>query len=480
MNNQVAIYHYDSMERNKKNILSKYKDEIDECVKCIKNIFNVEDNQILYFIDTATSKKAALKDMLEHMKLKEIKYGVAVSINRISRDIDKIIEVQELLKEMDSDIYLIREKQFLFKDLYISIISTKLDMEFFNSVVDYYEDYDDYDDDYDDEFDIDLEVLKGGTMSESFYDYLRDSNRIGVFHYGDRSKIMINKIPYNSKIDILYCIDSYRGDFFDLKSPFKYAGIYDKEADKAYDLEYSIRWHILEQDYQNDNNVDSEDLYNEIGNEINRRVKELIDDDMDDMFDIGKFDSIELTDRDVMKEFMNGKTSSTLENQIISYSTSKPNDLLEYLTNRTNFIEEDSRNFIIDNMEEIINDLIESDAKRKQLRKIEDDKSHIYFKIKNIVDAINESNCKTVNVTINKDGIEQTFIYDADSLKRYDSNYLSPYNIIKRSDREMFEENFGRSEDFYFSDIVKMTYGKSTIYEDNNLIINNKEDNLCL
>lgn len=110
MNNQVAIYHYDSIERNKKTILSKYKDEIDECVKCIKNIFNVEDNQILYFIDTATSKKAALKDMLEHMKLKEIKYGVAVSINRISRDIDKIIEVQELLKEMDSDIYLIREK----------------------------------------------------------------------------------------------------------------------------------------------------------------------------------------------------------------------------------------------------------------------------------------------------------------------------------------------------------------------------------
>ena len=66
-------------------------------------------------------------------------------------------------------------------------------------------------------------------MEEDFYNYLRDSNNIGKFHYGDKSKIMIHKIPYNSKIDILYSLDSYNGELFDLHSPFKYAGIYDKE-----------------------------------------------------------------------------------------------------------------------------------------------------------------------------------------------------------------------------------------------------------
>ena len=71
-------------------------------------------------------------------------------------------------------------------------------------------------------------------MEEDFYNYLRESNSIGKFHYGDKSKVMINKIPYNSKIDILYSLDSYSGELFDLHSPFKYAGIYDKEKDTWY------------------------------------------------------------------------------------------------------------------------------------------------------------------------------------------------------------------------------------------------------
>lgn len=315
-------------------------------------------------------------------------------------------------------------------------------------------------------------------MEEDFYNYLRDSNNIGEFHYGDKSKIMIHKIQYNSKIDILYCLDSYKGEFFDLSSPFKYAGIYDKENDKVYDLEYSIRWHILNWDYQNDKFIDASDLYNTISKEINSRIQELISDGKNDMFDISNFEIEELEDRDVIHEFMEGLTSFTLEDEVKKYNTSQPKNLLAYLTEKEEFIEETSREFIIDNMEDILKDLVKSEGKRRVLKTIEDNKNHPYFKIRDITNAIKNTNCKTVNITINKDNIEQTFIYDANSLKYYNDSYLSIYNIVKLADREKFEENFGRYADFHFPDIIKMTYGKKTIYEDDKS--KTKEEELCL
>lgn len=315
-------------------------------------------------------------------------------------------------------------------------------------------------------------------MEEDFYNYLRDSNNIGEFHYGEKSKIMINKIPYNSKIDILYSLDSYSGEFFDLHSPFKYAGIYDKENDKVYDLEYSIRWHILNWDYQNENFIDASDLYKYINDEMNDKIQELISYGKDDMFDISNFELEELEDRDVIQEFMEGLTSATLGDEVKKYNTSQSKNILEYLTDKENFIEETSRDFIIDNMEEILKDLIRSEAKRKVLKTIEDNEEHPYFKIRDITNAVKNNNCKTVNVTINKDGIEQSFIYDADGLRYYNNSYLSTYNITKLADRNKFEENFGRHADFYFSDIVKMTYGKKTIYEDENF--KTKEEEVCL
>lgn len=317
-------------------------------------------------------------------------------------------------------------------------------------------------------------------MEEDFNNYLRSNNTIGVFNYGEKSKVMINKIPYNSKIDILYSLDSYSGDFYDLRSPFEYAGFYDKENDKIYDLDYSIRWHILNWDYKNDKFVGKEDLYKLISNVINNRVNELINDGKQDAFNINNFDLIELTDKDVINEFMSGETSFSMKDQIKKYNSKKSQEILEYLTDKNEFVEEVSRNFIADNAEDILNDMIESESKRKKLQEIEKNKNHIFYKIRNIVNSINDNNCKTVNLTIFKDNKEQTFIYDAKYLKNYSSSYLSQYNIIKLKDREEFEENFGRSADFYFSDIIKITYGKRTIYEDNNYLDKNKEEEKCL
>lgn len=322
-------------------------------------------------------------------------------------------------------------------------------------------------------------------MEENFLSFLKDGNNISIFEYGHNSKMMILKVPYNDKIDILYCMDKYNGDFFDLSSSFKYAGIYDKDEQKLFDVDYSIRYHILKWDYNNKNYIDDSQLYSMINQDINSKIYDLLQNSKEEIFNNENIEIEELNDEDVKKEFMEGETSTTLKDYFREFSTSNPRDILDYLTNKDVFIEEKSREYIIDNRENILYWMATSETKRKILKEIEGNENHPYHKIKNIIDVIKDSPCKTVNLTINKDGIEQTFVYDAKSLLNYHGSYLSTYNIIKLSDREKFEENYGRSADIYYSDIKKITYAKKTLYEDNDYLMENKnsitnEDELCL
>lgn len=316
-------------------------------------------------------------------------------------------------------------------------------------------------------------------MKYDFLDFLKSSKSLITLDYGDKSKIMIQKVRYNDKLDILYSLSSYNGNLFDLYTPFKYSGIYDKENNKLFDTEYGIRFHILEMDYNNDEYISSDKLYKIIEKDVNEKVKEIINNGRDDVFNIKEVELVdEIEDRDVVYDFMDGKTSRTLEDSYCNYSTNKPQNILDYLSNKEEFLEEEAREFILDNITNILKGLAISEEKRKALKRIEDNREHPYHKIKEITDAIKNNNCVTVNLTINKNGIEQTFKYKADVLlHNYTSSYLSTYNIEKLSDRNLFEENFGKWEDLHYEDIVKITYGKNTIYEDKS---KSKEEEVCL
>ena len=308
------------------------------------------------------------------------------------------------------------------------------------------------------------------SLEEEFKDFLKSSSIFRTFDYGDKSKMMVNKVEYNNKLDILYVLYNYSSNLFDLKTPFKYGGIYDKENDKLYDLDYSLRSNILKWDYDSYKFISIDKLYSVINKDMNNRIKELIDDAKKEIFDISQVEiGNEIEDRDVINDFMDGKTSENLEDSYKQYDTSNSQDLLDYLTDKKSFIEEEGRWFIIENTTDILRSLAITAKKREILKRIEENKEHPYHKIKDIIDAIKNNNCVTVNLTINKDGIEQTFKYNADALKNgFSSSYLSTWHFEKAKERDLFEETFGRSTDLYYEDIVKITYGKNTIYEDEN------------
>lgn len=317
-------------------------------------------------------------------------------------------------------------------------------------------------------------------MDQEFFDFLKSGSISKIFNYNDNSKIMINKVRYNDKLDILYALESYSGKLFDLHSPFKYSGIYDKENNKLFDVEYSIRYHILNWEYNDSEYISDDNLYMMINADVNDKIKELIDNGKDDVFDISEVEiAEEITDYKVINEFMNGETSSTLQDTYRKYSTENSQNILDYLTDKETFLEEEARDFIMDNMTDILKGLAITEEKRKQLKSIEDNIDHPYHKIKNIVNSVKDNKCVTVNLTINKNGIEQTFKYNADALKNsYNSSYLSTYHIEKLADRNLFEETFGRWDDLHYEDITKITYGKNTIYEDTNF--KEKEVEECL
>lgn len=302
------------------------------------------------------------------------------------------------------------------------------------------------------------------------------------FSYGDNFKMIILKVKCTDKVDILYSLSGQKDELFDLHSPFVYSGIYDREKDKLYDTEYSIRSRILNWEYNDEKNITTSDLYKIINTDMNEKIEQLVNDNKEEIFNINEVElEIQINDYDVLNEFIDGKTSIDLKDDYKQYHTNNPNSIIDYLTDRKLFLEEEARDFIVRNSSEILNGLVTSAEKRKALRRIEENAEHPYHKIKNIVDAIKDNNCITVNLTINKNSIVQTFKYDADILKfNYDASYLSPRYIEKTNEKKLYEETYGKWEDFHYEDIVKITYGKKVIYEDNDFKTKEIREEICL
>lgn len=112
---------------------------------------------------------------------------------------------------------------------------------------------------------------------------------------------------------------------------------------------------------------------------------------------------------------------------------------------------------------------------KKELQSIYDDPGHILHRVKAIIDAVQESGAKTVNVTINKEDKDFTFKYETRSLTFAPDSYYSTYNM-KASDRREFENMFGRNADFYPKEITKITYGRNVIYDSSEFDMAETED----
>ena len=310
-------------------------------------------------------------------------------------------------------------------------------------------------------------------LTENFDNFLKSNDTKFEADTGNATMLIL-KTPYNDKVDVLYGTHRRNDDFFNPRMELYYYGIYDREKDKVFDPNSDISYYIYKYKFDDIRLVDRSMLYKEIIDAVNEKIKEHISNESD-MFDYSDVEIEEVTMEDIYREFLDGKTSDTYIGYIKPYMTEELKDIFEYLSYGDEFVDETARDFIIDNYEDLLKNLKRNSEKQKLLKELEENKGHPYHKQKEIIDSIKGKDYKTVNLTVNKDGIEQTLKYETRFILFCDK-HLYTYHIVKADDRAKYEENYGRSSNIEYKDITKITYGKNVIYEDKNFKVNELEE----
>ena len=136
---------------------------------------------------------------------------------------------------------------------------------------------------------------------------------------------------------------------------------------------------------------------------------------------------------------------------------------LSWLQDPDSFIQTEAETYIKSNPERFLLQFLKDDALLAEYQALMQDTENPIHRMKAITEALKASGAKTVTVTVEKDGKELTFKTAANSLTGH-RNYYSTYDIPAQ-DRREFERLFGRSADYCAEDIIRITYGKKTLYE---------------
>ena len=136
---------------------------------------------------------------------------------------------------------------------------------------------------------------------------------------------------------------------------------------------------------------------------------------------------------------------------------------MAWLQDPEGFIETEAEQYIKINQEKFLLQFLKDDALLAEYQALMQDTENPIHRMKAITEALKASGAKTVTVTVEKDGKELTFKTAANSLTGH-RNYYSTYDIPAQ-DRREFERLFGRSANYSAEDIIRITYGKKTLYE---------------
>ena len=136
---------------------------------------------------------------------------------------------------------------------------------------------------------------------------------------------------------------------------------------------------------------------------------------------------------------------------------------LSWLQDPDSFIQTEAETYIKSNPERFLLQFLKSEALLAEYQALAGNTGSPIHRMKAITDAINISGAKMVNVTVQKDGEELTFKMDAGRMKGHQTHYSTYY--IPAADRRRFEQVFGRNAGFRAEDVIRITYGRNTIYE---------------
>jgi hypothetical protein len=138
--------------------------------------------------------------------------------------------------------------------------------------------------------------------------------------------------------------------------------------------------------------------------------------------------------------------------------------LLEYILDPAGYAAREAAAYMESHQEAMLDEFLTNDALAAEYAAIAGNPRHPAQHVKRILDATCTTAAKTLRVTIRKDSVEFSFKFEADALRR---DCVGTYGTwyIQAADRRDFERLFGRSASFGPEEILRIEYGRTIIYQ---------------
>lgn len=299
---------------------------------------------------------------------------------------------------------------------------------------------------------------------QEILEWLRDESRIMYCVVTRYSKYVLVKLPLKGEYGIIYVSDSNKAEYLQPYKDLEYQGFYRKGTAELYNAQYKLRQLISEEVYEKRS---GENLRTDFESEVGEKLDVLI----------GKFE----------KDIRLDESTSEIQQKRKSYAESQARQvylkngsaefkyhckynvqyfeeiMLDYVMDKEKCVTRIANEYFENRHETIISEIVENLMAKEMYDEMSKGKDEHLKAMRNIIASI-EPTYKTVNVTVNIEGKELTFKYEADTLRKDCGSHYCTWDI-QAKDRREFERLYGRNADFTPENITKITYGRKTIYE---------------
>ena len=295
-----------------------------------------------------------------------------------------------------------------------------------------------------------------------------------VIKNGDYVDTVI-RVPYDDDFDFIFHQNNYNGEPLTANANMAYCGIYNKLDGQIYDIRYPIKGKLNEMD----STKSMQDIEQEFTDDVRSFIENIVDNNVDNLrspfFENAQYDNRlddfrrNYADFIATKMFLSGDSTDDVKFQCGYYLERFSNAaMLRYMRYPGATVEKAATSYWQTHQDDMLLELRKNEIIREKLRAIEANPNNPLHKRRAIMNAVNDSGAKTVNVTIIKGGEEYSFKYNADRLSRYMEGNYSKWDMAPH-DREEFGRRFGTHSEFSPEDITEISYRGKTLYEADSL-----------
>jgi len=307
---------------------------------------------------------------------------------------------------------------------------------------------------------IKMELLK--VDNQGFVEWLRSGNQ-EMCLVGERHEHAYFRHSLSNGLDILYMYDYMRDSKIPLHREPEYQGLYKRDTKELYDVSYDLNKAIEGTDIiaYGSANI-TEDIEGMVRRLVEEKVATYISTIKDTDFTEEKRESLRKGAWEIAKDKYLKDEEAGEDYECGYHEEHYVEHLMDFITGK-----EATAKIIADehharHKENIPEKIVTRRYVREELAKFNNGEYKHYLAMKQIIKGI-PNTCKSVNVTVEKEGAELTFKYEARFLRTdCGMHYYTFY--IPAPERKKFEELYGRHAEFGPLDIKQITYGKKVLY----------------